>query len=248
MGGWPSPDALSPLGSDEAEGPGLHSRADADALRVGPGGTAAGPGAKSGSGHPRPCTRLRKTPESKLCRVRAPRLPGPCGAGPARRGGRSRSRSLPSAFLAVARGHIWPTCGSHYRSQGLRTAIFIHRMAGGGCLLRTPAPPNAGEMAGSRGPGGFGDLPAGRIPESSCAPGEGPGRPALQPRPLPIGLTALSEGLIGMQRRTRTPRSSSGTLGYTGGNSALASRSGSRGLVCMCVCRDRGDLYPGVSR
>lgn len=154
----------------------------------------------------------------------------------------------PSAFLAVARGHIWPTCGSHYRSQGLRTAIFIHRMAGGGCLLRTPAPPNAGEMAGSRGPGGFGDLPAGRIPESSCAPGEGPGRPALQPRPLPIGLTALSEGLIGMQRRTRTPRSSSGTLGYTGGNSALASRSGSRGLVCMCVCRDRGDLYPGVSR
>lgn len=176
-GGWPSPDALFPLGSDEAEGPGLRPRADADALRVGPRGTAAGPGAKSGSGHPRPCTRVRKTPESKLCGVRAPRLPGLCGAGPARWGGRSRSRSSPpSAFLAVARGHIWPTCGSHYGSQGLRTAIFIHRMAGGRVSPTDASPPtpNAGEMAGSRGPGGFGDLPAGWIPESSCAPREGP--------------------------------------------------------------------------
>ncbi|XP_074232931.1 SH3 domain-containing protein 21 isoform X11 [Camelus bactrianus] len=143
-------------GSGEAEDsgvpyPGLHPRADADAdadadaLRVGPGGTTAGPGARSGSGHPHPCTRgLWETQESKLCRVRVPRRPGLCGAGAGPAGPGRSWRSWPSAFLAVAPGHIWPTCGSHYRSQGPRAAIFIHRMAGEkgewGCLLRTPAP------------------------------------------------------------------------------------------------------------
>ncbi|XP_032351852.1 SH3 domain-containing protein 21 isoform X9 [Camelus ferus] len=141
-------------GSGEAEDsgvpyPGLHPRADADAdadaLRVGPGGTTAGPGARSGSGHPHPCTRgLWETQESKLCRVRVPRRPGLCGAGAGPAGPWRSWRSWPSAFLAVAPGHIWPTCGSHYRSQGPRAAIFIHRMAGEkgewGCLLRTPAP------------------------------------------------------------------------------------------------------------
>uniref|UniRef100_A0A8D1TMG1 SH3 domain-containing protein n=1 Tax=Sus scrofa TaxID=9823 RepID=A0A8D1TMG1_PIG len=50
-------------GADEAEDPGVpdsglppRADADADALRVDPGETTAGPGAKSGSGHPRPST------------------------------------------------------------------------------------------------------------------------------------------------------------------------------------------------
>lgn len=200
-GGGPSPDPLSPPASAEAEDPGLHPRADADALRVGPGGTAAGPGGKSGSGHPRPCTRLRKTPESKLCRVRAPRLPGPCGAGLARRGG--------AGARVLRRPHSWQslagTSGQHVSPITLPKAcarLFLStgwRGEGVSFGRQPPPPPHAGEMAGWRGPGGFGDLPAGWIPESSCAPGEGPGRPALEPRPLPVGLTALSEGLTGIQ-------------------------------------------------
>lgn len=191
-GGGPSPDALSPPGSDEAEDPGLHPRADADALRVGPGGTAAGPGTKSGSGHPRPCTRLRKTPESKLPSTRAT-PPWSVQGGACAVGRGWRLRSPPAAFLAVARGHIWPTCGSHYRSQGLRTAIFIHRMAGGwgGCLLRTPAPPRptlekwqaGGALEGS----GICPWAGFRNP----AVRQGRGRPGLLSSPDPSQLVSL---------------------------------------------------------
>lgn len=130
---------------------------------MGLGGTAAGPGAKSGSGHPRPCTRLRKKPESKLCRVRAPRLLVRAGRG--LRGGAglelafsavsipgSRSRAhlanmwLPLPFPRPAHGYFYPPDGEGRVSPS---------------DARSPPPPRpqlhrAGEMAGWRGPGGFG--------------------------------------------------------------------------------------------
>lgn len=69
--------------------------------------------------------------------------------------GRGQARS---AFLAVSLGHIWPTCGSYYCSQGLCAAIFSHRMGvgEGSCRRRL----GTGGMVGSGGAGRV--LPAGR--------------------------------------------------------------------------------------
>lgn len=129
-GGWPAPDALFHLGSNEAEDPGvLESRlqpcADADAVREGPGGTTAGPGGESGSGHPCPCTHDFQKPKKVNCGVSTRRLPGPCGGGACEAGAGRGWRPRRSAFLAVSPGHIWPTCGSHYSSQGLRARLFL---------------------------------------------------------------------------------------------------------------------------
>lgn len=128
------PHALSRLGSDDAEDPEvLQTRADTDRMRAGSGRTSARPG---GDVHPARATPVLAQSFEKLQGSKNSELldqPGPCEAGPP-------VSTPPSAFLALSLGHIWPTCGSHYHSQGLCKAIFIHRMVGGGgSLLRTLA-------------------------------------------------------------------------------------------------------------
>lgn len=101
-----------------------------------------------------------------------------------------------SAFLAVSSWHIWPTCGSHYCSPGLCTAIFTHRMGGGrgggGRLLRTPA--------SRRGPGPGGVRLCLR-PDSGiqlCA-----SNPAFQPQ-TPPSWPQVPSGLTGTHLRSGT--------------------------------------------
>nr|XP_031539900.1 SH3 domain-containing protein 21 isoform X9 [Vicugna pacos] len=128
LGGAEEREGETPVagGSGEAEDsgvpdPGLHPRADADALRVGPGGTTAGPGARSGSGHPHPCTRgLWETQESKLCRVRVPRRPGLCGAGagPAGPGHFGKRKKVNSAVYACRAGLVCAGPGRGLRDRG----------------------------------------------------------------------------------------------------------------------------------
>lgn len=182
------PDALSRLGSDDAEDQEvLQTGADTDGntaggIREGSGATSARPGGTSILlGPPRPLhTTLRNSKEVK---TELFDQPGPCGAGPA--------STPPSAFLARSLGHIWPTCGSHYHSQVLRKAIFIHRMVGGGVgvVVSFGGQPCAG--CRTEGP-----RPS-RIQEPSCAlegwsrPSPGPAPPSW---PLPEG-TSVSTHL-----------------------------------------------------
>ena len=223
-GGWPSPDAFFSLGSDEAEDPGIPDprlQSSADALRGVPGKDGSGAWRGVCSCHPHPRAGLWETQESKLCCLRTPCLPGLCGGGAFAAGA---GRGWRSAFPEVSPWHIWPTCGSHYRSQGLCAAIFTHRMKGGGGrgrLLRTPA--------GRRGPGSGWVRPCLR-PDSGiqlCA--RGPGGPALQsPGPSLLAPLSVSSGLTETHLH-------SGTRGYTGAESTLASRSAWRARVCVCT-------------
>lgn len=129
---------LSQLGSDDAEEPEIlqtctDTDRNTDGIRAGSGRTSTQPGGTSILlGPPRSLhTTLRNSMEvKKTLNTQRPAWSLWGGAS-------QHTACIPGSLFL---GHIWPTCGSHYHSQGLCEAIFIHRMVGGrGSLLPTPA-------------------------------------------------------------------------------------------------------------